>query len=228
MKYDFCEELKECYKDNVFDNDTIIYYLNGFMDALNIPMEKGQIVFNGFHEIREPITRKEYISDRFSKIINNNSHVDISKNKSKKGEWIQIYCQANNDLKAKLNVYYKRGKLKNDDINVLPFSVTINVKYDNYLYKLHAECKDFFTAFNITKLSNDLNIDGFVDFCVERSDFENVLKVIMHFVNNPDLVMKGYKHIFNKHGMLFQSAYIDIFDEVMLDKHGKRYEKTLK
>lgn len=238
MEYDFCEELKGCYKDSVFDSETLRYYLNGLIDAVNIPLEKGNITFLGFYEHKTVLSRYSYISDKFYKKIDDKSGITISKNKSKRKEWLNIIYQDNNDLKLSLDIYYKRNKTQNSDLQVLPFKLDISLLCGNNIYGMIARCQefgtDFATDFYFAKYNNYILNSNYYkceiandSLTVYRSDFENVLKVLMQFLNNPEIVMEHYS--INKKGLILRSSNIDTIDDsIKLDNKGRAYQKILK
>ena len=119
--YDFCEELKKVYKNNLFDDDTIVYYLNGFIDCLGLQMKEGDIKQIGFSKIKDR-DNNEYVSDSVIK-QGDDYEIKFMKNNGK-NDFLRIEGKYQ-DLKFEMDTYYCKRKLRDDRISNLPFRFSL-------------------------------------------------------------------------------------------------------
>jgi len=124
-----------------------------------------------------------------------------------------------------LDSYYKRHRNPED----LPFNVDIEINNEECAYSMKAYSDWLFTSFIFTR-RNRKNFDSDnIYFFVKRRDFENTLKVLMKFIENPDYVIDMYKEIKRKNDKIhFQKGEVDLKNEIILDENGKKLEKILK
>ena len=224
-EYDFCKELAGVYKNNLFDNDNIRYYLNGFIDSLGIRLEDGNIKQLGFRTIKDSYN-SEYIKDITMK-KDDDCQIIIEKINGKKN-LINLYGSYQ-DLKFRFEVWYRDRKIKKRDVD-LPYRMSIICNEEKYFYTLRGSEANGFTYLTLTK-EGDNNFDYHnINFVVNKGNIDYIFNIIRLFIINPKDVLEKYCKIVRRDA-IHSVAEIDGFclnDEIILDKKGKIYEKVLK
>ena len=208
MENDFCEELKKVYKHSLFDNSTIIYQINGFMEALGINELEGEFKELGFEEIS--YDNNKYVMDTVIK-KNDDYEIKVMRCKGKRKDLLRINGNVDNIFFSFDNIYSMKD-LKHDFVK---FKVIINIG-NNYSMKIFNENGCTFCTFK--RNYNDVSF-----FILYRNDFEIVLSMIMQFIKNPDYVISMYKKI--QDDVFVKSIRVYLDDDIIVDNKGKMMVK---
>ena len=190
-EYDFSKELEGVYKHNLFSDDTIRYYLNGFIEALGIQLDNGNIEQLGF-EKKIDRDGNDYVSDTILK-KDDQALIYFIKNKGK-NDWLEIKGSTDN-LSYYFDLFYNSNKLNRK--NILPFEMCLEINDEDNDYSLII-CSSNVTCFNFVRRSKkNFTIDNY-SFYVKKNNFELALSIMMKFIENPDYAIDKYKSIKKK------------------------------
>ena len=222
MKKDFCEELKEVYKNDLFDNEMIKYHINGLMDILELNYCDGIIKQKGFYPIIDEKDNK-YICDDVIKTIDNHQ-IRIMRCKREKDEFLRI-IGVKDDLHFCLDEHYTNRKLKNEKVN---FELKLKIDSKEKEYFVDVNNANGCTYYKFKRLFVGEYYSDIISFIVKRNDFEGVLSIIMKFLENPDYVINMYL-LRKKNDVFFmENANTYLENDIIMDKNGKKYEKVIK
>ena len=219
MNYNFCKELKEAFNRDVFDKMSIVYQLNGFVEACKMELEEGY----------------EKKGDPLSNIVvkdANNYHMQISFcEKSKKLDYILI-GGTYDDFRFDFYSFFNPRRVGQNTISNMPFTIYIEKTEDVNNYYLSIDCKYYETKIAIGRknLKNELDNDSVV-FYNRREDSENSFALVNAFLCNPNRVLAMYSRIFGNKKVYFSNKEVDSAkynDEFLIDEKGKLLEKVLK
>ena len=222
MRKDFCEELKDVYKNDLFDNEMIKYHINGLMDVFELNYKNGDIKVNGFYPIADENDNK-YICDAVTKTIDN-QQIRVMRSRGKKDDWLRIIGDKG-DIQFCLDEHYNKRKLEKEKIY---FELKLKLESEEKEYYVDAKNENGCTYYKFKRFFVGEYYSDIISFITKRSDFEGVLSIIMQFLENPDNVINTYL-MRKKNNMIFmESANTYLENEIILDKKGKKYEKVLK
>lgn len=226
--YDFCKELKNFYHDRIFDEESIDYYINGFLDALDVNLSTGNLKGNGFGKIVNILDGKEYESDEVEKNDkDNNLKIHFQKNKSKNKLWLNLHGMDNHNTFSLDIVDIKKNNVR-DDLHV---AVELMKLIDGVYYSMVLVSR--FPKINIvvSRVSLLGNTDGKASWLsFNRYDFEFILKMTMKFKDNPVALVNLFEKLQTEYGVQVSSSNIEnkFMDDIILDKSGKILEKVIK
>ncbi len=202
--------------NELFDNKTLIYRINGFAHACKMDdvkvIENSEMIFN----MTNPIY---YIT---TSTVDNDS----------RGQGITINgCY--DDLFFSFTNFYKERKNLNRKIMELPFSIDLVKKIGEDTYELQVETiNGMETRFNITKLQEyrDRTISTNTTFYANVREFGSVLKLVKSFVYNPVLVWIIYNEVINKKKIVLTGSDLQkgCMQDERLDKPICKTQKILK
>ena len=205
--------------NEVFNNKTLRYRINGFAYACNMQnigiMRDSGVLFdtNGFNSKNE--------SGYF---------ISTSKSDNPLGKSVTISGQYN-DLFFIFTNYYKNENLDKRIID-LPFLISLSKKDEKSSYNLDIETIDKArTKITIYKLwEADCLFYDDVSFYVNINDFSKVLKLVKSFVLNPVLVFNTYDDMRKQYKMVYKSSDLNkaIIDDENLDKPMGKIKKIVK
>ena len=112
-----------------------------------------------------------------------------------------------------------------EENGVLPVDVTLKYNYNDKEYFAFISQHKGLTSICFSDRSKSVLAS------ILRVDFEIVLRIIMRFLEDPELIIATYKEISDKDKSYIISHYIDpgmVNNDTILDKNGKKYEKVLK
>lgn len=227
MEYDICDELKEVYKDNIFDSKTLRYRLKSFFDACNFQLEEGKIEELGFKTIVGE-DKIKYCRDILKKKNNTDDYeLIIERNISQKLNWLRIGGRYSN-ISFVFDNYYKR-RIQNKDICNIPFSLEILLKNSDITYRFsaHKEIGAIYYFISKCGVVNDVDIKT-VNFFMSNTNFEFLLIVLMNFLENPDYTIDAYSKKVIDNGLFFKKGNIFLENDVIIDEKGKKFEKVIK
>lgn len=223
MSSDFCDELNTFYKTDTFNGKTINYYINSFLDVLCLDIEKGNITWNGIGKNTSSFDNKEYITNTIEK-KGKDYVIVFSLNTCNNKEW---YCLDGNTEKIVwfFSIYNVTSMKAKEENGVLPVDVTLKYNYNDKEYFAFISQHKGLTSICFSDRSKSVLAS------ILRVDFEIVLRIIMRFLEDPELIIATYKEISDKDKSYIISHYIDpgmVNNDTILDKNGKKYEKVLK
>jgi len=211
--------------NDIFNNKTFRYRINGFAYACNLKdigiLGNSAILFNttGF----DKYGNKEN-SDEHSYFISINEQ-DYSKGKSVilKGQY--------DDLVFTFINYYKKEKLDKKIIDI-PFYISLEKKIDKDKYEFVIETvHDMKTKFSMAKCTEykDRTLNNNISFYANVTDFSKILKLVKGFVYNPQLGFDTYSEIIHQQSIVFTSNMLDkmVMQDENLDKPVGKIKKLI-
>ncbi len=222
MKKDFCEELKGVYKNDLFDNEMIKYHINGLMDVLELNYRDGVINQSGFYPITDEKNNR-YICDDVIKTINN-YQIRVMRSKGKKDNWLRIIGDKG-EIHFCLDEHYISRKLEKGNIN---FELKLKIDGEGKEYFVDVNNENGCTYYKFKRFYVGAYYSDIISFIVKRNDFENVLGIIMKFLENPDYAINMYLIKKKNDNIFMESANTYLENDIILDKNGKKYEKVIK
>ena len=226
--YDFCKELNGVYHDKVLDDESIKFYINGFIEAMNIDLVEGNVKWKGFDKITNIYDEKVYDSDEVEKNDeDNNLKVIFQKNKTKNKLWLKLKGMGENlDFSLDINNINK-SNVKNN----LPVTVTLSRMIDGVYYSMVLASSVFKTHIVVGTLPclQDVDVKN-AWLYLNRNDYEFVLKMVMKFIENPVAFVDLFDKLKNDYGMKVSGSNIEnrLNDDTILDKSGKILKKVIK
>ena len=224
--YDFCDELNSIYHDKVLDDENIKYYINGFLDAMNIDLTEGNLKWNGFSKITNIHDEKVYISDEVVK-HDDDLKLAFQNNKMKNKIWIKL-SGSNNKYSFSLDINNIR---KNNVKDNLPVTVTLSIMVDGVYYSMVLVSSILKTHIVVGTLPclQDTDVKN-AWLYLNRNDYEFVLKMVMKFMENPVAFVDLFDKLKNDYGMKVSGSNIEnmLNDDTILDKSGKILKKVIK
>ena len=206
-KYSYCKELIDIYKIEELDSKTLIYRIDGFMEACNMNLEKS-------------ICQKVISSS--TKAYINNTTFDYNQTYSVNFAYIYDYENGKSftvsgnyeDIDFCFINYYEKDKNKNRIIEI-PFSLVIEKKINDTKYVIRMTSRiNKQVEFSIMKNDEKLR------FYANIIDFSKVLNIIKSFVNDPEILFNKYDEIMNKKRVIFTNGDLNKgFDD------DKKFEK---
>ena len=222
--YDFCEELKVVYADNIFDREVIRYYINGFADALCMDLSCGTFKSHGVGKKKNLRDKHLYFTDEILKKKNDDCLIKFSKNNYKNKKWFQLAGNYNN-IEFSYDIYNITNRKVADDMANLPIEFLIRYKDNNKLYLMTM----------VTGLSHllitmeDIEMGNSAFLVLKRTDLEIILRIIMRFLENPAFIISKYSDVINAYHSSRVSLYMDpgfTDNDIIIDKSGKILKKV--
>lgn len=179
-EYSFCNELKEEYKIEELNSETLKYRIDGFIHACDMDLSDSPCS----KEISK--TRMPYINKHSTKEDMNYSINFIRSYDKENGNGFVLLGKYND-----LNIYFVNyfDKDKKRIVLMKSFHITIDKKYEDLLYQLDIKTtSNLRTKFVIKKNVKPDMLPGIVSFQSIFSDFNLILKLVESFVYNPDIV----------------------------------------
>lgn len=217
-KYDFCEELSEKFNNNIFKMPTIVYRLNGFVEACGLELTEETVTCN----------------ESFLKKTSNDNKYDIEiMNIYRKKGYKTIFINGSyDDFAFQFLNTFKEQRVKTNQIIEIPFTIKLCKMDDNIQYEMIVESNSHETSYIFLKdnLENEEENEK-VKFYTKRVDIENVFGLLPSFIDNPRQVFETYKEIFANKKVYFNNNDLDSikYNDVFInDESGKLLEKILK
>lgn len=181
-EYSFCNELKEEYKIEELNSETLKYRIDGFIHACDMDLSDSPCS----KEISK--TRMPYINKHSTKEDMNYSINFIRSYDKENGNGFVLLGKYND-----LNIYFVNyfDKDKKRIVLMKSFHITIDKKYEDLLYQLDIETtskSSLRAKFTIKKNVKMDMLPSIVSFQSIFSDFNLILKLVESFVYNPDIV----------------------------------------
>ena len=215
--------------NEVFDNKTFRYRINGFAYAcgikdISIVKNAGTLFdtegFNNLNVIK---------SDNAGYLI------AVNKNEYPTGKTVTLTGQYED-----LNFTFTNYRVLNKDISKidrkileLPFSISLFKNIDKDTYHLEIETvNDMETKFTITKSRDHKNkiLSSRVSFYANVLDFSKVLKLVKSFVYNPILAFNTYIEVINNKKITITNSDLNkgIMQDECLDKPMGKIKKLVR
>ena len=216
-KYNFCEELKRKLGLIELDSKTLSYRINGFLYACNMDLENGNIggtIDNG--KIICSIKKNE--DGVFEVMINviEGDHFNHERELVLKGNY--------NNINFLFSNKYDKNTMKNKILEI-PFN--INLKKDKYILTVNSVFEER-VEFYLEEVND--NYSRHIHFYANISNFEDILRLVATFVNNPKEVFDNYNNIMEAKKIVFTNTDVKkglIFDKE-LEKPVNKLVKKLK
>ena len=207
--------------DEVFNNKTLSYRINGFahacgMQNINVVKNAG-VIFSTAK--RNGLQKEDNQFEYFISVNKNNN-----KNSTISGNY--------GDLNFTFTNFHDKENL-NRRILEIPFSILLIKPIDNDTYYFRIESiKKEDTRFEITKYREYKNgtVSSNVHFNANILDFSKILKLVKSFVYNPKLVFDTYNDIKEQKKVVFATNNVNkaIMQDEKLDKPMGKIKKFVK
>jgi len=223
---DLCSELSSIYKDGFFDNSTIEYYLNGFINTIG--MEE---IDSEWRSSRKKVVDSKYgpgyVGDTSWK-QSDDTYLKICRNIYRLTEKVELEGNVDN-MHFCFKFNYDKDILNKQEICNLMFDIDVEIQENNNHYYLNIYNENYYIACCLTE-KNKENVDfQQVSFGLNRIDLEIALIILRFFISNPNEVMRKYNKIKEKQKFFFFSnSLVYSSDEHILDKNGLKYTKVIK
>ena len=220
-EYSFCNELKEEYKIEELNSETLKYRIDGFIHACDMDLSDSPCS----KEISK--TRMPYINKHSTKEDMNYSINFIRSYDKENGNGFVLLGKYND-----LNIYFVNyfDKDKKRIVLMRSFHITIDKKYEDLLYQLDIKTtSNLRTKFVIKKNVKPDMLPSIVSFQSIFSDFGQILILVESFVYNPDIT---FNVVLNEkiNSRVLSSKYLNdplVVDE-KLDKPVNGIRKIIK
>ncbi len=216
-KYSYCKELIDTYHIEELNSKTLIYRIDGFMEACNMNLE------NSICEKKISSFRTPYINK-----TNHEDGIEYSVN------FMYIYdCDKGNnftvignyeDLDFAFINYYDKDKNKNR-IGEIPFSIMIEKKVNDSIYNIEMNSTLAKQVEFIIKKDDER-----LCFYANILDFSKILNLVNSFVTNPEIVFETYNEIMNKKKVVFTNGDLNkaIEEDERFEKPADKFVKKIK
>lgn len=210
VEYNYCDEIKNKYKIEELNSLTLSTRINGFINACGMNLENS-ICTKEISPTLVPYINKKRDDDRLKYNINFANGYDTN------GKYF-ILLGKYNDLDFVFKNYFEKDRNK-EKINELPFMVSINMPYNEYLYVMDIETvKGSKTKFSITKRGTREGMFNQFTFYSNIKDFEKILKIIEYFKENPEIVFITYNEVMKEKEVVFKNRDIN----TLIDANNKK------
>ena len=223
---DLCSELSLIYKDGFFDNSTIEYYLNGFINTIGMEEIDGE-----WRCSRKKVVDSKYgpgyVEDTSLK-QSGDTYLKISRKIYRFYEQAKLEGNINN-MHFCFKFNYDKDILNKQEIRNLMFDIDVEIQENNNHYYLNICNENYYITCYMTE-ENKENVESKqVYFGINRIDLEIALSILRFFISNPNEVIMRYHRIKEKQKFFFLSdSLVCSSDEHILDKNGLKYTKVIK
>ncbi len=221
-EYNYCDEMKDQYKIEELESETLKYRINKFMYACGMDLTESS------WEKDISTTRLPYI---YKKMDDEAINYDVRFARSydrEKGKCF-ILIGKYNDLNLMFINYFDKDKRKNR-VNEIPFHILLSKNYGAaYQLEIRSTSSTHAKFFVKKNIPFDM-LPNVVVFQADVKDFGQVLKLVKSFVHNPALVFKIYDAQINSKEVVLTNKDLSsalVVDE-NLDKPLSGVQKVIK
>ncbi len=220
--YNFVEEIKNRYKVDELNSNTLTYRINSFISACNMNLE------NSVLSKDISATNLEYanLTSEDGKAFD----LKFFRNyKEKEGRYFTLMGNYG-DLDVLFTNYYDKDK-NYSKINELPFKISLKKKYNNFDYSMDIvmESKPR-VKFAIRKNSDKMMLPYVISFPANVLDFGLILKMVKSFVNDPESLLSTYDKCLKQKGTSLTNGDLikGITNDESLDEPVKGFKKVIR
>ena len=190
--YNFVEEIKNKYRVNELNSNTLAYRINGFISACNMNLENSILFKDVSSNNLEYANLKSEDGKTFDLKFFRNC-------KQKEGKYFTLMGNYE-DLEVIFTNYYDKDKNYNK-INELPFKISLKKEFNDFEYSMDIvmESKPRVKC-AIRKNSDKMMLPQVISFPANVFDFGLILKIVKSFVNDPESLLSTYDNCLKQKG----------------------------
>ena len=210
--YNFVESIKNEFKVDELNSNTLTYRINNFIKACNMNLSDG------------------IISKENSSLINIKSDdYDLKFFKDSNEQEGNSFVLIGNydDIEVSFTNFYDNDK-KVNKINELPFRLSLVKNYNDIIYTMDINTTTYPTVkFTIGR---NKELPQVISFQANILDFSIILKLVKSFTTNPEFVYDTYNNIINQKNIILTNGDLNkgIIKDDSLDEPVKGFKKIIR